>query len=73
MLNTGESVTVKQKMQVSNPHLWSPDSPYLYRVESRVMEGKLALDGGVTRVGIRKAEFKDKDGFWLNGKSYNFV
>ncbi len=70
MLNTGESVTVKQKMQVSNPHLWSPDSPYLYRVESRVMEGKLALDGGVTRVGIRKAEFKDKAGFWLNGKPF---
>lgn len=70
MLNAGESVTVKQKMQVSNPHLWSPDSPYLYRVESRVKEGKLALDGGVTRVGIRKAEFKDKDGFWLNGKPF---
>ena len=70
MLNAGESVTVKQKMQVSNPHLWSPDSPYLYRVESRVTEGKLALDGGVTRVGIRKAEFKDKAGFWLNGKPF---
>ncbi|WP_319505553.1 glycoside hydrolase family 2 TIM barrel-domain containing protein [Bacteroides graminisolvens] len=70
MLNAGESVTVKQKMQVSNPHLWSPDSPYLYRVESRVAEGKLALDGGVTRVGIRKAEFKGKDGFWLNGKPF---
>ena len=70
MLNAGESVTVKQKMQVSNPHLWSLDSPYLYRVESRVTEGKLALDGGVTRVGIRKAEFKDKDGFWLNGKPF---
>ena len=70
MLNVGESVTVKQKMQVSNPHLWSPDSPYLYRVESRVTEGKLALDGGVTRVGIRKAEFKDKAGFWLNGKPF---
>ncbi len=70
MLNVGESVTVKQKMQVSNPHLWSPDSPYLYRVESRVTEGKLALDGGVTRVGIRKTEFKDKDGFWLNGKPF---
>lgn len=70
MLNVGENVTVKQKMQVSNPHLWSPDSPYLYRVESRVTEGKLALDGGVTRVGIRKAEFKDKDGFWLNGKPF---
>lgn len=26
--------------------------------------------GGVTRVGIRKAEFKGKDGFWLNGKPF---
>ena len=32
--------------------------------------GHEVLDGGVTRVGIRKAEFKGKDGFWLNGKPF---
>lgn len=69
-LDAGQSKTVNQKMEVRQPHLWSPDSPYLYRVESRVKEGKNTLDGGITRAGIRKAEFKGKEGFWLNGKPF---
>lgn len=69
-LDAGQSKTVNQKIEVRQPHLWSPDSPYLYRVESRVKEGKNTLDGGITRVGIRKAEFKGKEGFWLNGKPF---
>ena len=28
------------------------------------------MDGGITRAGIRKAEFKGKEGFWLNGKPF---
>ncbi|WP_455585581.1 glycoside hydrolase family 2 protein [Bacteroides sp.] len=66
----GESRTIKQKIELDRPRLWSPDSPYLYRVESRVKEGKKVLDGGITRAGIRKAEFKGKEGFWLNGKPF---
>ena len=69
-LDAGQSMTVNQKIEVRQPHLWSPDSPYLYRVESRVKEGKNTLDGGITRAGIRKAEFKGKEGFWLNGKPF---
>ena len=60
----------RQQFAVRNPKLWSPDSPYLYRIQSRVKAGHEGLDGGVTRVGIRKAEFKGKDGFWLNGKPF---
>lgn len=66
----GESRTVKQKMTVERPLLWEPDAPYLYRVKSVVREGKQVLDGGVTRIGIRKAEFRGKDGFWLNDKPF---
>lgn len=69
-LDAGQSKTVNQKIEVRQPYLWSPDSPYLYRVESRVKEGKNTLDGGITRAGIRKAEFKGKEGFWLNGKPF---
>ncbi len=69
-LAAGEAKTAEQKITVKKPNLWSPDSPYLYRVESRVKEGKTVVDGGVTRVGIRLAEFKGKDGFWLNGKPF---
>ena len=67
---SGETKTATQRLVVKNPRLWSPDTPYLYRVESRIKEGKNSVDGGITRIGIRQCEFKGKDGFWLNGKPY---
>lgn len=69
-LKQGEAKSINQKFTVNTPHLWSPDTPYLYRVKSLVKSGKRALDGGITRVGIRKVEFKGADGFWLNGKPF---
>lgn len=69
-LRPGEVKTIMQKMVVRNPSLWSPDSPYLYRIQSRVKSGSETIDGGVTRIGIRRFEFKGKEGFWLNGKPY---
>ncbi len=71
VLESGTSKTIVQHFKVSRPHLWSPETPYLYKLQSRVTQGKQCLDGGVTRVGIRSFEFKGKDGFWLNGKRYH--
>ncbi len=56
---------------LKNPRLWSPETPYLYNIELRVMENRQCVDGGMVRMGIRKAEFRGKDGFWLNGKPYH--
>ena len=70
ILQNGESKTVSQKFSVKNPTLWSPKNPYLYRINSKIVENKKPLDGGTTRIGIRKAEFRGKDGFYLNGKPY---
>ena len=69
-LKPGEVRVVKQKMLVRKPHLWSPESPYLYRMETRVKDGSTTIDGGMTRIGIRRFEFKGQEGFWLNGKRY---
>lgn len=69
-LKAGEVRTVMQKILVKKPNLWSPDSPYLYNLSSRIKVGQETLDGGITRIGIRHAEFRGKDGFWLNGKPY---
>ena len=55
---------------IKEPHLWSPEDPYLYSVEITVMSGKTAVDGGMVRTGIRKAEFLGENGFYLNGKPY---
>ena len=69
-LESGEKKSIKQLIEVKQPNLWSPASPYLYRVHSQLRQGKTMLDGGINRVGIRLAEFKGKEGFWLNGKPY---
>ncbi len=69
-LAVGEHKTAIQKIQVKQPHLWTPDDPYLYRVESRVKQNGTCVDGGTTRIGIRLCEFKGKNGFWLNGKPF---
>ena len=83
---TGKVVaTLKQKNNVSaknstlytlhstlkNPHLWSPETPYLYNIEISVNNSGKVVDGGMVRMGIRNAEFCGKEGFWLNGKPYH--
>lgn len=67
----GQAGTATARMTVRNPHLWGPDSPYLYQLHVLVKDrsGKV-IDGYRRRVGIRSVEFKGKDGFWLNGKPY---
>ena len=74
----GETQTVTQRFLVKNPKLWSPETPYLYQVATRIKEGKTSLDGGITRIGIRSFEFVRTDdaqgrmpGFYLNGKKYH--
>lgn len=69
-LAAGESGKVTHRFTVKNPRLWSPDTPYIYHVASRVRSGNTPLDGGVTRIGIRKAEFRGGEGFWLNGAPF---
>ena len=69
-VKSGETRTVAQSIHVKNPELWSPDSPSLYRVESRIKDGKSSIDGGMTRVGIRTFEFDGDKGFILNGKPF---
>ena len=77
-LQPGEARTVTQRFIVKAPKLWSPETPYLYDIATRIKEGKQALDGGVTRIGIRSFEFVRTDdaqgrqpGFYLNGKKYH--
>jgi beta-galactosidase len=70
-LKTGGKATAILQTTVDKPHLWSPEDPYLYLVELTVSDGKNVCDGGIARMGIRKVEFRGKDGLWLNGKPYH--
>lgn len=72
LMKKGQDQTIRQSVVVDNPELWSPETPFLYKIETIVLSAKgQALDGGITKIGIRKSEFKGKEGFWLNGHLYD--
>jgi beta-galactosidase len=62
--------TITQKIIVTNPHLWHPDDPHLYNLVITVKDKNLTIDALRTRVGIRKIEFRGKEGFFLNNKPF---
>ncbi len=58
--------TIKQKIDISNPTLWSLENPYLYRVISVVRSGNNIVDIVKHRFGIRTLRFDGNEGFFLN-------
>ncbi len=59
--------TIKQKITLNKPRLWSLEDPYLYRVIPVVkLNGKI-IDSDKVRFGIRTIEIKT-NGLFLNGK-----
>lgn len=54
--------------QISNPKLWSPDDPYLYRVKTIIRENGKVLDEISNPLGFRWFSFDGEKGFLLNGK-----
>ena len=68
--SAGEVVAMQAggDLRIPEPHLWSPEHPYLYRLETGVYEGDRSLDRVVTTVGIRTFRFDVRQGFFLNGR-----
>ena len=56
------------EIAVTNPALWSTDSPVLYTAVSEVSATGRLLDRVETRFGIRSLNFDAASGFSLNGK-----
>ena len=74
-LDTAKSIfgsEAEQNIAVTNPHLWSPESPYLYTAVSTVYEGSVPKDVVRTRFGIREIKYTAGLGFSLNGKVRKF-
>lgn len=53
---------------VSDPQLWSPETPYLYKLQTTIEEAGTTLDENTIKVGIRRLQFSPEFGFRLNGK-----
>ena len=57
---------------IENPLLWTPETPYLYTLVSKVYEGEALIDEVETRFGIRTIELRPDEGFFLNGQKTVF-
>ena len=55
------------KLSVKEPKLWSPESPYLYKMVARLTAGNTTLDEKTVNVGIRTVRVSKEHGFQLNG------
>lgn len=65
---TGVTAKLRQSERVTNPRLWSTNSPALYQAVTRVLQSGKVVDEVTTRFGIRSIEFRAREGFFLNGE-----
>ena len=63
-----QTKTVATSYAVRNPHLWSPDNPYLYETKVELKESGIVIDEHRARFGIRSFSYDAEGGFVLNGK-----
>ena len=60
---------VVKTLTVDNAQLWSPETPYLYKLVTRLYRNKKLIDQTQQKVGIRTVRVAQYDGFQLNGVS----
>lgn len=63
------------QLTLNNPRLWSPDSPYLYQLVTRLEDAKTGQlhDEVQQPAGFRYYHFDAEKGFFLNGKPTKLV
>ena len=64
------SLELHQSTRVGSPLLWTPESPRLYRLVTRISSAGKLVDRVETEFGIRTVAFDPDKGFLLNGKPY---
>lgn len=72
-LNSGESLDFENELpEVNHPLLWSPETPWLYRLESLITDARSGevLDRMEHYTAFRWFRFDPQEGFFLNGKPY---
>jgi beta-galactosidase len=64
----GKETEAAQEITVSDPALWSPASPVLYRAVSQIRKDGKVVDQVETPFGIRSLSWSAEKGLLLNGK-----
>jgi hypothetical protein len=74
ILAAGQCDTITQAFEnIENPHLWSPEDPYLYTIQTEIVENDRLMDAVKTPYGIRWIKWdisgeNPTNRFYLNGK-----
>jgi beta-galactosidase len=63
-IQAGDEIELSQQVRISNPNLWSPDTPNLYRILTKLNN----FDSVETPFGIRTLHWDPNQGFFLNNK-----
>ena len=66
VLQPGEDLEDLSQLELMSPRLWSPDSPDLYRLVTRIVTDDGVVDERITTLGIRRITF-EKNRLSING------
>lgn len=75
-LKVGEDDQLCQlSIPVTNPHLWSDVDPYIYKVNTEIVDNQTrkVYDENHTSLGFRWYRFDPQKGFFLNGKHVKLI
>ena len=67
-LKPGQSSTWTDTLRLEHPQLWDVDTPQLYTLHLSLNEENMLVDQVTQRFGLRQAEFRKGQGFFLNGQ-----
>ncbi len=71
--NANSKTEVKTNFKVISPKLWDIENPNLYKLVTKVFQGKDLKDTYTTTFGIRTLAFRADSGFYLNGKNVKIL
>ncbi|MCX4098362.1 glycoside hydrolase family 2 protein [Nocardia sp. alder85J] len=66
-LGPRETATLRQRLYVRTPLLWSADSPELYECVVALSDGDVEIDRDAAMFGIRSLRLDPAHGLWING------
>lgn len=67
-IETGKDAEFKDLFQLKEAKLWSPKSPNLYQLETKIFIDEKEIDSEVTNFGIREFTFDDENQLYINGE-----
>ncbi|MDE2110148.1 MAG: DUF4982 domain-containing protein [Alphaproteobacteria bacterium] len=67
-MGSQEKRTLVQRAVLHKPAFWSPETPQLYQLVTKIISGGKPVDDATVSFGIRSIRFDPDEGFFLNDK-----